>query len=338
MHPTKLATVSRSELLESTHYGDAAVADGAGRLVASAGHPQRWAYMRSASKPLQALLVVQSGAADRFELSERELAICCASHCGSAEHVETVRGILAKLGLSEDDLECGWHWPGDTRERDRLIVEGEQPGTPHSNCSGKHCGMLASALAMGEPTRGYSRLEHPVQQATLQIIATMCDMPAEQVHIGIDGCGVTTFGTPLAPMARAYARLTTPGGLSPELSAACDRICAAMAAAPVMISGENSFNTRLLQVAGDTVTCKGGAEGLFLLGVRGCDMGLAIKIADAGGRAQAPATLAALRQLEVLSNQQQEELTDLASPELRNFRGEMVGHIEAELELQFHER
>jgi L-asparaginase II len=334
MEPTILATASRAGLVEKTYYGDAVVTDGAGKLIASAGDSQRQAYMRSASKPLQALLVVLTGAANQFELSERELAICCASHCGSAEHVATVRSILGKLGLSDEDLECGWHWPGDVEERNRLIRAGEQPGTPHSNCSGKHCGMLASALAMGEPTRGYSRLEHPVQQATLKIIADMCVLPEGQIHIGIDGCGVPTFGMPLAPMARSYARLTMPEALDSELAAACHRICAAMAAAPVMVSGKGSFNSRLLEVAGHKVTCKGGAEGLFLLGIRDRDMGIAIK--DAGGNLQPAATLAALRQLEVLSAEQIEQLADFVQPQLRNHREELVGQVEAQLELDFH--
>ncbi len=337
MKLAKMATVSRSGLVESTHYGDVVVADGDGRALAFAGDPERWAYMRSSSKPLQALLVVQTGAADQFAFTEQELAICCASHCGSAEHVETVLSILAKLGLSEADLECGVHTPGDSEERNRLTCAGREPGPAHNNCSGKHAGMLASALAMGVPTAGYSHREHPVQQATVENIAAMCDMVAEEIHLGIDGCGVPTFGMPLRNMAIGFARLSTPQDVSDEPASAAERICDAMAAAPVMISCRGSFNSTLLEVAGDTLTCKGGAEGLFMLGGRGRNMGLAVKVSDAGGRAQAPAVLAVLRQLDILTDDQHERLADFACPQVSNCHGEIVGQITAELVLEFNE-
>ncbi len=337
MKLARMATVSRSGFVESTHYGDAVVADGDGRVLAFAGDAQRWAYLRSSSKPLQALLVVQTGAADQFGFSEQELAICCASHCGSAEHVETVLSILAKLGLSEADLECGVHAPGDSDERNRLTCEGKEPGPAHNNCSGKHAGMLASALAMGVPTEGYSQRDHPVQKATLENIAAICDMVADEIRLGIDGCGVPTFGMPLRNMAIGFAGLTIPQDLSGELASAAERICDAMAAAPVMIAGQGSFTSTVLEVAGDTVTCKGGAEGLFTLGVRGRNMGLAVKVSDAGGRAQAPAVLAALRQLDILTDDQHERLADFACPQVINCHGEIVGQIDAELVLQFNE-
>ena len=337
MQPAPLVTVTRSGLVESTHYGDVVVANCEGRVVACAGDAERLAYMRSSSKPLQALLVVQTGAADEFGFTEKELAICCASHCGSVEHVETVLGILGKLGLSEADLECGTHMPGDAEERKRITSEGVQPRPAHNNCSGKHCGMLASARAMGVATEGYSRIEHPVQQKTLANMRAMCEIAAADIALGTDGCGVPTFGMPLRNMALGYARLTSPDNALCPVSAEALRIADAMAAAPVMISGAGSFNTRLLEVAGKDVTCKGGAEGLFMLGVRGRDMGMAVKVSDAGGRAQAPAVLGALAELEILSEEQREKMESFARPEVRNCRDDVVGEIRAVVELEFNE-
>jgi L-asparaginase II len=337
MQPVALVTVSRSGLVESTHYGDIVAANCEGRVLAFAGNVERLAYMRSSSKPLQALLVLQTGAADSFGFSEKEVAICCASHSGSAEHVETVLGILDKLGLSEADLECGTHMPGDTEERQRITAEGVQPSPAHNNCSGKHCGMLASARAMDVATAGYSKIEHPVQQKTLANMAAMCEIAAGDIRLGTDGCGVPTFGMPLRNMAIGYARLTSPeNGLCPA-SAESLRIADAMAAAPVMISGAGSFNTTLLEVGGKEITCKGGAEGLFMVGVRGGDMGMAVKVSDAGGRAQAPAVLAALAQLEILSEEQREKMAAFARPEVRNCHDDLVGEIRAVLELEFNE-
>ena len=337
MQPAPLVTVSRSGLVESTHYGDVVVANCEGRVLAFAGDPERLAYMRSSSKPLQALLVVQTGAADEFHFTDKELAICCASHCGSADHVATVLGILEKLGLTEADLECGTHMPGDAEERNRITSEGTQPRPAHNNCSGKHCGMLASAVAMDVATEGYSKIEHPVQQKTLANMAAMCEMPAADIRLGTDGCGVPTFGMPLRNMAIGYARLTSPDSALCPASAEALRISNAMAAAPVMISGAGSFNTTLLEVAGSHITCKGGAEGLFMLGVRGHDMGLAVKVSDASGRAQPPAVLAALAQLDILDSQQREKMAAFARPEVRNCHDDVVGETRAVLELQFND-
>lgn len=333
MNAVALGTVSRSGLIEATHYGHVAIADASGALVASAGDPYLMAFMRSSSKPLQALLVVQSGAADEFAFSQRELSICCASHCGSAEHVTTVRGILEKLDLTEDDLECGTHWPGDTDERNRLIRENAEPGPAHNNCSGKHAGMLAAARAMGVPTKGYSQREHPIQQAHIRNIRAVCDLAEDELVLGIDGCGVPTFGMPLRNMATGYARLVDPVGLDAETAAATGRIRAAMAAEPVMVSGRGSFNSELLSVAGDRVTCKGGAEGLFMLCVAGENVGIAVKQSDGGSRVQAPVVMQILTGMGVLDEAALARLEPFAAPRITNCHGTHVGDIESVLEL-----
>ncbi|MGC9320530.1 MAG: asparaginase, partial [Armatimonadota bacterium] len=179
-HPdVPLAHVTRDGVVESTHYGRVAICSPDGRLLASAGDPEQVQFWRSSSKPIQALSVVTSGAADRFELSDAELAVCCASHSGSAEHVATVRAILDRLGLDESHLQCGTHWPGDTKERNRLIRAHEEPSPLHNNCSGKHTGMLALSLYRGWPTQGYQRPDHPVQSLIRQTIAEMASVSPE---------------------------------------------------------------------------------------------------------------------------------------------------------------
>jgi len=334
---TTLATVTRSGLVESTHYGDAVVVTGDGRILSTGGDPQRWAYMRSSGKPLQALPIVMTGAADEFGLTQQELAVCCASHCSSAEHVQTVRGILAKLGMNEDALECGTHAVGDEEERNRLIRENKLPLPIHNNCSGKHAGILASTKAMGVPPEGYSQPDHPVQKLILSTIAAMCDIPAERIRLGVDGCGLPTFAMPLKNMAVGFARLTNPRRVDDDIAAAAGRICSAMAAAPVMIAGKGSFNTRLLEVAGDTITAKGGAEGLFMLGVKGRDIGLAIKASDGDFRAMPPVVLSALKQLDAISDEQLRQLDEFIRPQLKNTLDVVIGEIIAQLQLGIYE-
>ena len=329
-----LATVTRNDIAESTHLGDLVVCDTAGRIVFSLGDPERLAYYRSSGKPLQALSVVQSGAADQFAFTDTELAVCCASHHGSRMHVLTVQGILEKLGLDETDLLCGVHEPGDPAERNRLIKAGEAPGPLHNNCSGKHAGMLATARALGAPVAGYLALDHPVQQHIAASLALATGLPAEELHFAPDGCGAPVLAAPLHAIAVSYARLANPRDMPAGFAAAARRIVQAMAAAPQMISGPGAFNTELLDAANGHLVAKGGAEGLYAVGIadpRG--LGLAVKIADGSARALPPVVVKALRQLGALSAAQLEALQSHAAPAVTNCHGTVVGAIESVVEL-----
>jgi len=327
-----LGTVSRDGVIESTHYGRAAICQADGRLLASAGNPEGVQFWRSSSKPIQALSVVTSGAADRFGLTQKELSVCCASHAGSAEHLDTVRGILEKLGLGETDLDCGAHSPGDADERTRLIRAGEAPSQLHNNCSGKHAGMLATARALDVPTEGYLAFDHPVQRMISVNMSLLSNVAQEQFAVGRDGCGAPTVAMPLAAMARAFARLAAPDGLPDDLPDAANRLCDAMAAHPVMVSARGSFNTELLRLGGGEIVAKGGAEGLFCMASRSRGVGIALKSSDGSGRAHAPAVIALMRKAKI---DVPEELAErFERVPVTNCHSETVGYVEAvEIEL-----
>ncbi|MFW6437784.1 MAG: asparaginase [Armatimonadota bacterium] len=338
MHPSQarlvaLATVSRDGVVESTHLGRAAICQADGRLLGNAGNPEAEQFWRSSSKPLQALSVVATGAADEFEFTQKELSVCCASHSGSADHVETVRGILAKLNLDESDLNCGSHWPGDVDERNRLIREGEQPSQLHNNCSGKHAGMLATARALGAPTEGYLQFDHPVQHMIAVNLSLVSSIPEGQFKVGRDGCGAPTVAMPLSAMARAFARLAMPEELPDRLPEAARRICDAMAAEPVMVSAKSSFNTELLRLGGGSIVAKGGAEGLFCMACRERGVGIAVKSSDGSGRPHPPAVIALMRKIGI-------DVPDALAERFErvpvtNCHGETVGYVEAaEIELE----
>ncbi|MGI5819249.1 MAG: asparaginase [Armatimonadota bacterium] len=322
-----LATVSRDGVIESTHFGRVAICQNDGRLLASAGDPDAVQFWRSASKPIQALSVVTSGAADRFEFTQKELSVCCASHSGSAEHVETVSGILAKLGLDETDLNCGAHWPGDTEERNRLIRAGQEPGQLHNNCSGKHAGMLATALALGAPTEGYLEFDHPVQQMIAINLSLLANFPVDNFAPGRDGCGAPTAAMPLAAMARAFARLADHRELSDDLPDAASRICDAMAAEPVMVSSRGSFNTELLRLGGGDIVAKGGAEGLFCMASRSRGISIAVKCSDGSGRPHPPAVIALMRKAKIDVPAELAERFERVP--VTNCHRDTVGHVEA---------
>ncbi|MBD3291431.1 MAG: asparaginase, partial [Armatimonadia bacterium] len=277
--------------------------------------------------PIQALGVVTSGAADQFEFTQKELSVCCASHSGSAEHVATVRGILETLGLSESDLNCGAHWPGDTDERNRLIREGEEPSQLHNNCSGKHAGMLATARALDAPTEGYLDFEHPVQRMISVKLALLSNVMEEEFAVGRDGCGAPTVAMPLAAMARAFARLASPDELADNLPEAARRVCDAMAAEPVMVSAKGSFNTELLRLGGGDIVAKGGAEGLFCMASHSRGVGIALKSSDGSSRAHPPAVIALMRRAKL--DVPGELAQRFERIPVTNCHGDTVGHVEA---------
>lgn len=330
-----LATVSRGGVAESTHLGDLVVCNTEGKLLASLGNPDRRAYYRSSGKPLQALSVMLSGAAEQFSFTDTELAVCCASHSGASYHVETVRGILEKVGVKEEHLACGIHAPGDEAERARLAREGQSPSPLHNNCSGKHAGMLAVSVALGAPVAGYLEARHPVQRHIRQVLSHLTGLPEAELHEAPDGCGAPTIAVSLQVMALTFARLANPAELSPEWRRACERIVTAMSTAPEMVSAEGSFNTLLLAAGNGRLVAKAGAEGLMLIGLKDPrHLGIAFKIADGSGRPHGPVTLQVLRSFGALGDSALAELAPFSHPQVANCHGEVVGAIEAAFTLQ----
>ena len=331
---SKVALLARSwrgPVVEAEHYGLVAAADTQGRLLAAQGDPQAPVVLRSSAKPLQALAVVTSGARERFDLQPRHLAVCCGSHSGSADHQGVVREILARLGLPESALACGTHWPDDPLESRRLYREGLHPTPLHNNCSGKHAGMLAVARALEASPDGYLDPHHPVQALVRSHLARMTGVPPEALVPLLDGCGAPTYALPLAAVATGFARLAAPQSLPPDLREAAVEVAAAMVAYPELVQAEGGFNTELLRAGAGRVVAKGGAEGLFALGLADRGLGLAIKVSDGSGRPWPPVVCALLR---ATPEGCPSELEPFARPRQTNCHGAVVGYLEAAPQLR----
>ena len=322
-----LVEVTRGAMVESRHHGAAAVVDAAGRVVESWGDVERPVYARSALKPLQALPLVESGAADRYGLGDDELALACASHHGEARHVAGVSGWLRRIGCGVGDLECGSHAPLDPAAAAALIRAGEPPSALHSNCSGKHAGFLTAARFFGEATRGYIAPDHPAQRRVLAVLEGMTGLDLSRTPRGTDGCGIPVIGLPLAGLARAMARMVDPQGVAAERAAAARRLLDAMAAAPLMMSGSTGFPTALLSAAGAAVRAKPGAEGVFAAALPALGLGVALKIDDGSGRAAEVALAAILLRLGCLDEAARQKLGDRLRPPVRNIAGLVTGEI-----------
>ncbi|MCD1257920.1 asparaginase [Paenibacillus athensensis] len=325
--------VCRGPLTESVHRGHMAVIGADGRLVAEAGDARLVTFARSAAKPLQALPVIEAGAADAYGFTAAELALLSSSHSGEAEHVEAAAALLGKLGLSAAQLQCGVHEPFDAAAAHRLRELGELPTSLHNNCSGKHAGMLALALQLGAPTAGYMDAAHPVQLLMRSAVAAMCGLSEAALHIGVDGCGVPVFGMALDRLAYAYARLGTPEDLPAERAAACARVVAALRTHPRLLAGSGRFDTRLIEATNGRLIGKMGAEGVFAVCMPGQGLGMALKIADGQQRALYPAVSEALRQLGWLQPGELLKLAEFHEPVQRNWQGTKVGRILPEVRL-----
>lgn len=329
-----LVKVTRGDLVESTHRVAVAVCDAAGELRAWAGDAHLVTFMRSSAKPLQALALIESGAAEAFGLTQEEIAVTCASHSGEEVHVRAARGVLAKAGVSEAALHCGVHAPIDRVSARALAAAGQAPTEVHCNCSGKHSGMLAVCSRMGWSTDDYWRIEHPLQQLILSNVASMCGVDPASIVIGIDGCGVPVHGMPLTAMATGFARLATGQAVSPQRAAATKTIVRAMQDNPYLVAGRERFTTQLMEHGRPQVVAKSGAEAVFCLGLPELGLGMALKVLDGGSRATYPATMEVLAQLGALQPAQLERLAGWHHPAVRNVLGDVIGSIAPSLVLQ----
>jgi L-asparaginase II len=312
--------LTRDETVESIHYGAVAVVNAHGQLIASYGNPQAISYLRSSAKPFQAIPFIEHNGNAHFDLSQREIALMCASHAGTDEHVAVLNKIQDKANLSESDLMCGVHPPFDVATAKDLGERGEQPTPNRHNCSGKHTGMLAYARMQDLPLKDYINPDHPIQSNILLTFAEMCELPLDQIAVGTDGCSAPIFAVPLYNVALAYARLCDPvaGNVKSESRLlACRTISAAMTTQPFMVSGLGQFDTRLMEISQGRLISKGGAEGYqgigLLPGAFGPGspaLGIALKIADGDlkSRARAAISIEVLRQLAVLSRDELDAL------------------------------
>jgi L-asparaginase II len=317
-----LVEVLRGTVVESRHAGAIAVADADGRFLLALGDVERLIFPRSAVKALQAIPLVESGAADAFGLSDEELAVVCASHSGDEVHIEAVRSLLAKAGLDESYLACGAHWPVSEQASRAMIQSGRRPQAIHNNCSGKHAGMLAASVHLGFNPRGYERPEHELQVMIGRIISETCGTALDRDGMAVDGCSVPTWSLPLSALAQGFARLGTGQGLSPTRARAAERLRRACFAAPALVAGEGRFDTIVMSGLAPHVLSKGGAEGVHCAALPGFGLGIALKIDDGAKRGTERALAEVIA---ALLPKARRVLAEQLEGEVFNWRGTSVG-------------
>lgn len=326
-----LVEVLRGGRVESIHRGSIAVVNSAGDSICQAGDPAFEISMRSCAKPLQAIPVIVSGAAERFKFTDQERALFCGSVSGQAFHVAAVRSVLKKIGLAEEALLCGTHLPSHRGTAKELQQKGVKPGPVHNNCAGKHAAMLALCVHHGWDTTNYLPLEHPVQQLILSTIVEMTSVEKENIHAAVDGCGVPVFYVPLKNLALAYARLAEPFLLEESrlngTQQAIKKLMTAACTHPEMVAGDERICTDIMRLTGKSVFAKTGAEGGYALCLLDKGWGAALKIEDGNQRALGPAVIELLQQLGALSDSALVQLKNYHHPAILNHRKEQVGEL-----------
>ncbi len=326
MNNPVLVEVLRGSLVESRHGGAVAVADTTGGIVLSVGDVTTPIFPRSAVKALQALPLVESGAADRYRLSDEELALACASHSGEGAHVEGVTRMLAKAGLEPTALCCGAHWPLSQAAAHALARIGSASAL-HNNCSGKHAGFLAVARARGVDHTGYWQPDHPVQRDVHSVLEDLSGAVLPPDRRAVDGCSVPTWAVPLQSLAYAFARFGTGRGLSLERARAAARLRAACTNQPWYVAGTGRFGTEIVRLLGECIFFKTGAEGVACGALPTLGLGFAIKCDDGGGRAAEAVAASLIARLLPLTDAERRALAPFAQPALRNWNGIEVGAL-----------
>lgn len=330
-----LVAVTRSNYIESIHFGYICVSDSSGKILFSVGDPKTQIYFRSSAKPIQALPLVNTGAAAAFGLSQKELSLVCASHSGQEMHQQGTLNILSKLDLNEEAMHCGVMEPYNVEESKRLKAEGKEPSKLHCSCSGKHAGMLALTKFRGYTLEDYDQKEHPVQKEILEAIAEFSDMNVNDIPLGVDGCGVPIYLLPMDKIALSYARLVS-YAQQPDHKyySACKTIVEAMIEYPEMVAGDYEFDTVLMQAAKPKLIGKVGCEAVYCLGLMEKKLGICIKVIDGNERAVYPVVIQILKDLDVLNEEEYDRLKTWHKYAIKNNLSETIGEVVPVYQLQ----
>jgi len=319
----------RGGAVESVHRGIWALVDPDGHVIDGVGAFEHPIFARSSTKALQALPLLETGAADRFGFGEPELALAVASHNGERCHTDVVQRMLASIELEVGDLRCGAHRPYDRETWEALRESGHEPTQVHNNCSGKHAGFLALGKELGDAPADYLDLSSGIQRSVQAAVVEMTGVNPDELGVAIDGCSAPTFRLPLRNLAQGFARFANPSGLAPERSAACQRIADAVAANPDLIGAtRNQICSAIARATGGRLFPKIGAEAVYVIGDRGGDRALAIKMDDGSRRGLHPLILHLLERFDLASEAERRALEAWAAGPIRNWAGLDVGRTE----------
>ncbi|CCV12545.1 asparaginase [Mesorhizobium sp. STM 4661] len=322
-----LVEILRGAIVESAHRGAIAVFDADGKPFLEIGDTSRPVFPRSAVKAIQALPLLESGAADAYGFGNRELALACASHSGEPAHVELARSMLASAGLDHSALECGAHWPSNHHAEIALARAGGLPNALHNNCSGKHSGFLCTCVHSGIAHGGYVRTDHALQEMVRDTMQTVTGAAHGAADRATDGCSIPTYAVPLRSFALGFARMATGAGFTPLRARAAKRLLSACMAEPFFVAGTGRADVALMQAAPGRIFVKGGAEGVYCAAFPDLGLGVALKCDDGAGRAAEAMVAAVIAKLLYADEVLAAKLIELANAPIESRLGAKVGSL-----------
>jgi L-asparaginase II len=322
-----LVEVTRGNLVESRHRGLVIAVDGDGRTIFSLGDTDSGVFPRSACKAMQALPLMESGAADAYGFGNKELALACSSHSGEPEHVALATKMLAAAGRDVSALECGAHWSSDQKTLIGQARSMEAPSALHNNCSGKHSGFICACCHSGTEVKGYVGYDHPLQQEIRGAMESLTGAILGRDNCGVDGCSIPTYAVPLKGLAHGFAKMATGVGLAPERARASKRLIEACMAEPFYVAGTKRGCTRLMETAPGRIFAKTGAEGVFCAAIPEQGIAIAVKCEDGATRAAEAMVTATLARFFKDEPEVHAALMAQASHTMKNWNGIPVGDV-----------
>ncbi|RWX77292.1 asparaginase [Neorhizobium lilium] len=319
--------VTRGAIVESRHRGMGVVVDGQGREVFAFGDSGSSIFPRSACKAMQALPLMESGAADAYGFGNKELAFACASHSGEDEHVAMAAAMLAKAGRDVSALECGAHWASDQPVLIHQARTLDKPTALHNNCSGKHSGFVCTCVHSGIELEGYVGYDHPLQAEIRGVMESLTGATLGHDNCGTDGCSIPTYAVPLKGLAHGFAKMLTGQGLEPARAKASRRLMEACMAEPFYVAGTDRACTRLMQVAPGKIFAKTGAEGVFIAALPEQGIAMAVKAEDGSTRAAEAMIFGLIARYFEKDSETQAKLMSMANRSMKNWNGIHVGDV-----------
>ena len=324
-----LVEVTRGNLVESRHRGMAVIVDGAGKVVFSAGDIDAGVFPRSSCKAMQALPLMESGAADAYGFGNKELALSCASHSGEEGHAALALSMLKAAGRGEETFECGSHWSFYQRETIHQARVMDMPSQRYNNCSGKHAGFICACCHSGEDPEGYVGYDHPLQGEIRGIMENLTGGILGHDNCGTDGCSIPTYASPLKGLAHGFAKMATGQGLEPVRARSAKRLIEACMAEPWYVAGTKRTCTQLMEAAPGRIFAKMGAEGVYVAAIPEQGIAMAVKCDDGAERACNSMIAALLARSFKSEPELHARLMAIATYEMKNWNGIKVGDVRA---------
>ncbi|HEY2491475.1 MAG TPA: asparaginase [Paenibacillus sp.] len=329
---TILVKEYREGVMECAHSGHISIVDEQGKVIASAGDPHFITFTRSSAKPFQAIPAIRGGIVDYYKLSDKEIAIMTASHIGEPYHIETLEGILGKVGVQDSQMVCASSYPLDEQSREDVLRHNRNKSKLFHNCAGKHLGLLAYSAMKGYPLDSYAEVNHPLQQEIIGTIAYLAAIEREDISLGVDGCGLPVFALPLSALATAYMKLACPERIEDEPTREAARIITrAMNRYPEMVGGTGRVDSLILQ--DDNIVAKGGFKGVYCFGLKKEKIGIAFKVLDGSEEEWAFIVESILEQIGYSEAKTIELLKQHYMKDIYNDGGKKVGYAETVFQL-----